>query len=69
VPTDELYDVRLTVNGQCVERRVEGRRSLADFLRHDLHLRGTHVGCTIRSLPITPDQVWRWLQPSETQRR
>jgi carbon-monoxide dehydrogenase small subunit len=40
-----LYDVRMTVNGQCVERRVEGRRSLADFLRHDLHLRGTHIGC------------------------
>ena len=45
MPPDELYEVRLTVNGQCVERRVEGRRSLADFLRHDLHLRGTHVGC------------------------
>jgi carbon-monoxide dehydrogenase small subunit len=45
VPPDELYDVRLTVNGQCVERRVEGRRTLVDFLRHDLGLRGTHVGC------------------------
>jgi aerobic-type carbon monoxide dehydrogenase small subunit (CoxS/CutS family) len=45
VAIDELYDVRLRVNGHCVERRVEGRRSLADFLRHDLHLRGTHVGC------------------------
>ena len=43
--TDELYDVRLTVNGHSVERRVEGRRSLADFLRHDLRLRGTHLGC------------------------
>jgi carbon-monoxide dehydrogenase small subunit len=38
-------DVRLTVNEQTVERRVEGRRSLADFLRHDLGLTGTHVGC------------------------
>jgi carbon-monoxide dehydrogenase small subunit len=45
VPTDELYDVRLTVNGQVVERCVEGRRSLADFLRRDLSLRGTHIGC------------------------
>jgi carbon-monoxide dehydrogenase small subunit len=45
VPPDELYDVRLTVNGQSVERRVEGRRTLVDFLRHDLGLHGTHVGC------------------------
>jgi carbon-monoxide dehydrogenase small subunit len=45
MPTDEQYEVRLTVNGQNVERRVEGRRSLADFLRHDLGLRGTHIGC------------------------
>jgi carbon-monoxide dehydrogenase small subunit len=45
VSTDELYDVRLTVNGQVVERCVEGRRSLADFLRRDLSLRGTHIGC------------------------
>jgi len=38
-------DVRLVVNGRSVERRVEARRSLVDFLRHDLGLRGTHVGC------------------------
>jgi aerobic-type carbon monoxide dehydrogenase small subunit (CoxS/CutS family) len=38
-------DVRLTLNGQPVERQVEERRSLADFLRHDLGLTGTHVGC------------------------
>jgi carbon-monoxide dehydrogenase small subunit len=38
-------DIRLIVNGQRVERSVEPRRSLADFLRHDLRLRGTHVGC------------------------
>jgi carbon-monoxide dehydrogenase small subunit len=37
--------IRLIVNGQRVERSVEPRRSLADFLRHDLRLRGTHVGC------------------------
>jgi carbon-monoxide dehydrogenase small subunit len=37
--------VRLTVNGQAVEREVEARRSLADFLRDDLGLTGTHVGC------------------------
>jgi aerobic-type carbon monoxide dehydrogenase small subunit (CoxS/CutS family) len=37
--------VRLTVNGQAVERDVEPRRSLSDFLREDLGLTGTHVGC------------------------
>jgi carbon-monoxide dehydrogenase small subunit len=38
-------EVRLILNGQPVERQVEERRSLADFLRHDLGLTGTHVGC------------------------
>ena len=37
--------VRLTVNGQAVDRSVDVRRSLADFLRDDLALTGTHVGC------------------------
>ena len=43
--TQTLIDVRLTVNGEPVERAVEPRRSLVDFLRHDLGLTGTHVGC------------------------
>jgi carbon-monoxide dehydrogenase small subunit len=37
--------VRLTVNGEAVERSVDARRSLSDFLREDLGLTGTHVGC------------------------
>ena len=37
--------VRLTVNGQPVEREVEARRLLVDFLRVDIGLTGTHVGC------------------------
>jgi carbon-monoxide dehydrogenase small subunit len=37
--------IRLWVNGQEVERTVEVRRSLADFLREDLDLTGTHLGC------------------------
>ena len=37
--------IRLTVNGRAVEREVAVRRSLADFLREDLGLTGTHVGC------------------------
>jgi carbon-monoxide dehydrogenase small subunit len=37
--------IRLTVNGVAVERSVDVRRSLGDFLREDLALTGTHVGC------------------------
>jgi carbon-monoxide dehydrogenase small subunit len=37
--------VRLAVNGQAVDRVVDVRRSLSDFLREDLGLTGTHVGC------------------------
>jgi aerobic-type carbon monoxide dehydrogenase small subunit (CoxS/CutS family) len=37
--------IRLRVNGEEVEARVESRRLLADFLREDLELRGTHLGC------------------------
>ena len=37
--------VRLRVNGRTVERIVPARRSLADLLREDLGLTGTHVGC------------------------
>jgi aerobic-type carbon monoxide dehydrogenase small subunit (CoxS/CutS family) len=37
--------ISLTVNGSRVERTVEPRLLLSDFLRHDLGLTGTHVGC------------------------
>jgi aerobic carbon-monoxide dehydrogenase small subunit len=37
--------VALTVNGRAYERVVESRRLLVDFLRHELQLHGTHVGC------------------------
>jgi carbon-monoxide dehydrogenase small subunit len=37
--------VRVVVNGRAYERSVEVRTSLADFLREDLDLTGTHVGC------------------------
>ena len=37
--------VRLTVNGEEYEREVEPRYLLADFLRHELGLKGTHIGC------------------------
>jgi carbon-monoxide dehydrogenase small subunit len=37
--------VRTSVNGVSVEREVEPRLLLSDFLRHSLNLTGTHVGC------------------------
>jgi len=37
--------VRATINGREVEHRVEPRLLLSDFLRHELRLTGTHVGC------------------------
>ena len=41
----DLLPIRFTVNGQPYERAVEPRLLLSDFLRHDLGLSGTHVGC------------------------
>jgi len=37
--------VTLTVNGEPISRAVEPRLMLADFLREELGLKGTHVGC------------------------
>jgi aerobic-type carbon monoxide dehydrogenase small subunit (CoxS/CutS family) len=37
--------VSITVNGRAIEGDVEPRRLLADFLREDAHLYGTHLGC------------------------
>jgi carbon-monoxide dehydrogenase small subunit len=37
--------VTVTVNGKTYEREVEPRLLLSDFLRHELGLTGTHVGC------------------------
>lgn len=41
----DLFDIAVTVNGTQYERTVEPRLLLSDFLRHDLGLTGTHVGC------------------------
>lgn len=38
-------DIVLTVNGERVSERVEARKTLVDFLRDDLSLTGSHVGC------------------------
>ena len=37
--------ITVTVNGKHYEREVEQRLTLADFLRHELGLTGTHLGC------------------------
>ena len=42
---DEAADIALTVNGEAVSGRVEARRHLVDFLRLDLGLTGSHLGC------------------------
>jgi aerobic-type carbon monoxide dehydrogenase small subunit (CoxS/CutS family) len=42
---NETVRIAVTVNGELVERDVEHRLLLVDFLRHDLSLYGTHVGC------------------------
>src|SRR5207248_5926464 len=39
------HEVSLTVNGKSYTRSVEPRLLLSDFLRHELGLTGTHVGC------------------------
>jgi len=44
VATD-THDISVTVNGTPYRRSVEARLLLSDFLRHDLLLAGTHVGC------------------------
>jgi aerobic carbon-monoxide dehydrogenase large subunit len=41
----EMRDISVTVNGQVYRRRVDPRQTLGDFLRHELGLRGTHLGC------------------------
>jgi carbon-monoxide dehydrogenase small subunit len=44
-PERPLVSIRLSVNGVQYERAVEPRLLLSDFLRQDLGLTGTHVGC------------------------
>jgi carbon-monoxide dehydrogenase small subunit len=42
---DNTMEITLTVNNTQYQRRVEPRMLLSDFLRHELGLTGTHVGC------------------------
>lgn len=41
----EEIEIEATINGQRVKRRVKARQHLADFLRQELELTGTHLGC------------------------
>ncbi len=43
--TEALHDITVTVNGARRTATAPARRLLSDFLRHDLRLTGTHVGC------------------------
>ncbi len=43
--THHALDISLTVNGEQVQERVDARKTLVDFLRDDLALTGSHVGC------------------------
>ena len=38
-------DTTLTVNGTTLRRRIEARQHLVDFLREELGLTGSHIGC------------------------
>jgi len=42
---DPRRAINLTVNGESVAREISTRMLLSDFLRHELRLTGTHVGC------------------------
>jgi aerobic-type carbon monoxide dehydrogenase small subunit (CoxS/CutS family) len=41
----DRHEISVTVNGMAYRRHVESRMLLSDFLRHELLLAGTHVGC------------------------
>ena len=43
--SEQRCDISLTVNGETVSETVDARKTLVDFLRDDLVLTGSHVGC------------------------
>ena len=43
--TERIHDITVTVNGEEVRETVDARKTLVDFLREDLALTGSHVGC------------------------
>jgi carbon-monoxide dehydrogenase small subunit len=45
VTGDEDVEIEAILNGKPLKRRVKARQHLADFLRQELELTGTHLGC------------------------
>jgi carbon-monoxide dehydrogenase small subunit len=43
--SERFHDVTVTVNGEEVRERVDARTTLVDFLREEVGLTGSHVGC------------------------
>ena len=43
--SERFHDIGLVVNGEEVRETVDARKTLVDFLREDLALTGSHVGC------------------------
>ena len=43
--TDPALDISMKVNGDPVHERIDPRKTLVDFLRDDLALTGSHIGC------------------------
>jgi len=43
--SERFHDIVMTVNGEEVRERVDARQTIVDFLRDDLNLTGSHVGC------------------------
>src|SRR3984885_6362977 len=43
--TERFLDISLRINGEDVHEHVEARKTLVDFLREDLELTGSHIGC------------------------
>ena len=40
-----IHEITCTVNGETVREKIEARKTLVDFLREDLGLTGSHIGC------------------------
>ena len=45
IATSDIIETTLTLNGESVTRRIPVRQNLVDFLREDMGLTGTHIGC------------------------
>jgi aerobic carbon-monoxide dehydrogenase small subunit len=43
--SERFHEITVSVNGEKVRERVDARKTLVDFLREELSLTGSHVGC------------------------